>query len=294
MEQLSICAVIAVRNEYNYLRVLLPYLKEQNIDVVILDNDSDDESNVLYNEFEGSPIIQVTQVPYNGFFDNKGILVAKESVIQRLNHEWVIHHDADEILEHHASNKSLREAIEEADTNGYNVVNFEEFVFLPEENVSYEGKDYYNKMSKYYFFAPKNNRLNRAWKREANLNHLESGGHKLEGESVRIYPKNHILRHYITLSYEHAINKYCGRKFSQDELEIGWHHNRTNISARDLIFPSNNEKIHRLEEPQSKAFNRNTPSNTHYWQWRLSERKSIKGLILGILKKLKKKIVSHQ
>lgn len=35
---ISICAVIAVRNESPYLKVLLPLLAKQGIDVAIIDN----------------------------------------------------------------------------------------------------------------------------------------------------------------------------------------------------------------------------------------------------------------
>ena len=41
---LSICAVIAARNEVPYLRILLPRLHQQNIDVYIVDNESGEES----------------------------------------------------------------------------------------------------------------------------------------------------------------------------------------------------------------------------------------------------------
>ena len=41
---MNVCAIIAVRNEARHLPILLEYLARSNVDVVIVDNESSDES----------------------------------------------------------------------------------------------------------------------------------------------------------------------------------------------------------------------------------------------------------
>ena len=84
-------------------------------------------------------------------------------------------------MEHHKSGLTLCDAIHEADEAGYNVLNFDEFVFLPEPHSDYSNTDYYTELLRYYFFEPKKNRLNRAWKRTSQLYYKASGGHRLQG-----------------------------------------------------------------------------------------------------------------
>ena len=261
------CAIIVVRNEFNYLRLLLPYLQSQQIDVVIIDNDSNDNSTKLFDEFWQTPVISVNRLPFDGIFDQKKMLIAKQGIIDSISHDWIIHHDADEMMEHREKGYSLRDAIYQADQGGYNAINFEEFVFIPERNQDCTYSNYYEEILRYYFFSPKCNRLNRAWKRCDNLQNFLSGGHQLEGELLNVDPRNHILRHYITLSFEHAKAKYVGRKFAVDDLALGWHSNRVNIEEKDLMLPLNDKKLNYLDNFESKQFNRELPLKFHYWQW---------------------------
>ncbi|MCX6080228.1 MAG: hypothetical protein NTW32_11900 [Chloroflexi bacterium] len=263
---ISICAVIAVRNEQKYLEILLPILANQNIDVVIIDNDSNDDSQILFDEFAGKPIIAVEHLPYHGYFSLVEQLEIKQRVYNTISHDWVIHHDADEILESCKPGFSLREAIQEASDHKYDVINFDEFVFLPEPG--FNSGNYYSNMLQYYFFEPQKNRLNRAWRRNKFLNNLQSGGHQLfSDQEIAIFPVNHILRHYIVLSYQHALNKYLDRTFDPKEIAKGWHSNRLNFNENNLRIPSESEFIFHLDSFDSKNFCRNNPTNKHFWDW---------------------------
>jgi glycosyltransferase involved in cell wall biosynthesis len=263
----SICAIVAVRNELPYLSVLLPKLAEDGIDVVILDNESTDGSHQLYDEFAGKSIVSVDTIPYGGAFSLADQLIAKQAVISRLHHDWVIHVDADEIFEHRDEGLTLRDAIQSASDRGFNAVDFDEFIFLPEPGEDYVGRNFFTGMRRYYYFRPKANRQNRAWKRAANLSNLEFGGHKLEGANLSIDPVIHVKRHYIALSEPHVQNKYVGRTFARDEVARGWHHNRLDIPAEKLLFPVSDDRLFTLESATSKAFRRDTPATTHYWSW---------------------------
>lgn len=264
---LGICAIIAVRNEVRYLKVLLPLLARQGIDVAIIDNDSTDGSRDLYSGFTGNPIISVDDLPYRGCFSLSEQLAAKQRVADGLRHDWVIHHDADEVLEHRLPGRTLRDAIEEAHDAGHDVVNFEEFVFLPQPGSVDSVGDHYREILRYYFFEPKKNRLNRAWNRSRGFRNAASGGHAIEGTSKSIAPNQHNLRHYIALSERHAQMKYESRRFDQAELSRGWHRNRVGLTNEALRIPHAHPLIFELDSHESKDLRRSSPTAEHYWAW---------------------------
>ena len=263
---LKICAIISCRNEGIYLQTLLPYLSRQNIDVFLIDNESSDGSLELYKIYMGNPIKAVKTLKYKGYFSLIDQLNFKQMSINSLEYDWFIHQDADEILENFNANFSIRNAIEEADYSGYNVLNFEEFVFL--QNLSnLECVNYLKNITNYYYFVPGENRLNRAWKNGANFSIAESGGHRLIGSGQRIFPVNHVLRHYIVLSYEHAQKKYLNRKFDPVDLAMGWHYNRLNFSKENLIIPSLSVDHPYLKNLNKDGLSRSNPAPCHFWEW---------------------------
>jgi len=264
---LSICAVIAARNEAHYLQFLFPMLAAQGIEVAIIDHGSTDGSQELYSKFWENPIISVENLPYEEVYSQTRQLQAKQDVYTKIKHDWVIHHDADEILEHSKPGRNLRDAIEEANDEGCNILNFNEFVFLPERDSEYFGENYYLKMLRYYFFEPHKNRLNRAWKRAMKFDNTQSGGHILWGENAMVHITNHILRHYIVLSYEHALRKYLHRRFAEEDLKQGWHGNRLNFTEKNLVLPQNAAYLFQLTAYNSRDFRRDKPAQEHYWFW---------------------------
>ena len=264
---ISICAVIGVRNEAHYLQILLPLLAGQGIDVFIVDHASTDGSHRLYAELASRPVIGLGRLPYRGYFSLSEQLAAKREIYRQLQHDWVIHQDADEILEHAAPGLALRDAIEEAAAGSFNALNFDEFVFLPEPGADYRGRNYNRELRRYYYFAPHPNRLNRAWRRDLDFDHRQSGGHVLSGDRLSISPANHVLRHYIVLSEEHARQKYLHRSFSHEDRRGGWHGNRINFTEASLALPEESPLMFELDRWDSREFCRDQPTATHYWQW---------------------------
>ena len=266
-KKLSICAVIAVRNETPYLALLFQYLAQQEIDVAVIDNESTDGSQELYSAFKGKPIIAIESLSYRGCSCLSERLEAKQALYKKLNYDWFIHHDADEILEHRKPHYTLRDAIEQADQNEYNAINFEEYVFLPEPDEDDINKNYYIDNLRYYFFEPRKNRLNRAWKNSCLLNNIMSGGHRLKGKGLRIDPTNHIMRHYIILSQQHAFDKYLQCSYDKNAVKRGWHKQRLNFTRDNLALPQTGKYLFKLNAYDSKEFQRNVPAVKHYWQW---------------------------
>jgi hypothetical protein len=110
-------------------------------------------------------------------------------------------------------------------------------------------------------------RLNRAWRRNMPFDNKRYGGHHLIGEQLVVFPTNHILRHYIVLSYEHAKTKYLARTFSEKDLSLGWHGKRMHFTENSLRIPSASPFLFHLSRFDAKDFRRDVPVTKHYWEW---------------------------
>lgn len=262
---MQIVAVLAVRNEAAYLGNALRYLMRNGINFVVIDNDSEDETAAVARrqEFSGS-LIDFVRVPFAGAYDWTRLLHAKMAIIGNLNADWVIHHDADEIMHSYREGETLAEAIARIDAGNHNVIDLNEFVFLPVDH-SYR-PDLEQRMRYYYFFEPHPRRLMRAWKPACGLNMLESGGHILNGADIRIAPEQFALRHYIFRDQKHALTKYSDRIFAAGDRAKGWHGNRIGNPTHKFQFPPRS-LLQRLTHQGSRRFDRSRPVAAHYWQW---------------------------
>jgi glycosyltransferase involved in cell wall biosynthesis len=259
-------AILCVRNEGLHIRRTLRGLVEQGIEVVVIDHESTDDTVAICEDFLGNGLLSIDRLHWNGEYNQTAQLKAKTSIVDMLQHDWIIHTDADEWLASPIEGETLLHGIQRISDSGFNVINFEEFVFLPYQGQKLGSNSYEKEILSYYFFAPYEQRLMRAWKRVANLQNIESGGHVLKGAAIKVAPVAFILRHYLALSHEHAVRKYVGRVFSEEDLEKGWHGNRLGITAEDLILPMP-EELKKLSRWDSLDFDRSEPKKEHYWAW---------------------------
>jgi glycosyltransferase involved in cell wall biosynthesis len=267
-KHVSCVAILCVRNEALQIARALESYVRQGIEVVVIDHSSTDDTLNICDHYFGQGLIRVQHLPWHGVYDQTAQLAAKEAIINSLSHDWVIHADADEWLQSPADAESLVDGISRVSAGGFNVINFEEFVFIPPVNADIPAVDsnFREELLHYYFFSPAQNRLMRAWRRADGLSNRASGGHRLVGKDVRIAPEPFILRHYIALSPQHALQKYGDRKFSDADMQKGWHANRRNLCAHDLVFPRA-DTLKRLRVFNSKDFDRSEPKRTHFWNW---------------------------
>ncbi len=237
---MRIVALLTFRNEALYLDRCLRHLVLQGIEVCCIDNGSTDRSREIAESFLGKGVVRIEHLPYRGSFELLPILQNEERLAREIDADWFIHHDADEIREAPQPYPTLHAGLEDADRQGYNAVNFDEFVFLPTgADEFYEGTNYVDTMRYYYFFSPGPLRRINAWKRTGRpITLSSSGGHRTEFEERKIFPVPFILRHYIFLSRAHALAKYAGRIFSRYEAEqLGWHGGRVSFRPEHLRYP---------------------------------------------------------
>lgn len=263
----NICAIVCVRNECRYLEGLIKHLQCQGVEIVFIDNASTDGSREIIDSHVGSSVLRVLDLAYKGSFSLSDQLQAKAEVEQTLKHEWILHADADEI--HHASSDSISlvEVAERADSAGCNAINFEEFVFLPQQGQDGSREHSHLEALRYYYFAPGLHRLIRLYRRGQGLDNRAGAGHTVKGNPI-IYPQNQVLRHYIALDQRHLIDKYVGRVFDQAELQWGWHRNRVGLTEEMLSLSRfEHGRFDYLPSCESRAFVRNRPHNQHFWSW---------------------------
>lgn len=262
-----VCALTCVRNEIAFLPGLIDHCVAQGVDLIVIDNGSDDGSRECVEARVGDGVLRLEDLPFEGSFSMSAQLQRKQELIAALPHDWILNMDADEIIEPATPGMTLPELAAEAGQAGCNAVNFDEFVFLPEAGQDVSEGGAYRGLTRYYFFAPGPHRLMRFWRRDAELDNRTHAGHKLSGE-VKLYPQSQILRHYIALSQAHVNNKYVGRVFDSRELERGWHGNRLGLTEEDLSLAAvPDEALEHLSSPESRDFSRARPHKTHYWHW---------------------------
>ncbi|MBS0244111.1 MAG: glycosyltransferase family 2 protein, partial [Proteobacteria bacterium] len=222
---MKVVALLAVRNEALYLDRCLRRLRDQGIDVCLIDNQSTDDTLEIAESYYGRGVFRIENHPYPGFYDWVSLLKFKERLAQEIDADWFVHHDADEIIEAPAGFANLRHAIVAVANSDCNAINCDEFVFLPtDERQHYEHQDYVAEMRHYYFFEPTPVRLVRMWRRHPDILLHDSGGHGASFAGRKIFPTPFILRHYIGLSADYLRAKYAGRVYSENEVrERGWH-----------------------------------------------------------------------
>jgi hypothetical protein len=252
---------VACRNEANLLKEHLPVWISEGLEIVVIDHSSTDDTRSVAEAHLGAGVLAVKRMPWLGHFSLDQQLATKAEVIETLDHDWVIHIDADEWLHSTRKGETLQEALSRLAAAGANAVNFEEFVFLPiGPNRSAEH---------YYFFEPASQRLIRAWDRRCGFSNQGQGGHKLSSSNntpLHVAEESLVLRHHIVRNQRQARHKYLQRAFNPQELKKGWHSNRLRLSARQLTFPDVAE-LEQLTQPTQRQLNRNCAHKTHYWHW---------------------------
>jgi glycosyltransferase involved in cell wall biosynthesis len=264
---MNILAVLCIRNEESHLCHSLKNLIAEGIDVHLIDNDSTDSSLAIASQFLGRGLLAIDRLAWRGSFSLSDQLGMKRAIIAaRQGYDWIIHVDADEWLCPSPEFLSLREAIAAADAGGFNCINFHEIAFIPLPGENFVGIDYTRLMNHYYFFQPTYPRLLRAWKKCDGLSWGNSGGHQLIGSDLRRFPKDLFLRHYIALSEGYVRQKYIGRQFSEEDLKLGWHFNRLNLTE-EMLSLRRSPSVCKMTDTSLNVFDLSHPKTKHFWHW---------------------------
>jgi glycosyltransferase involved in cell wall biosynthesis len=226
-------------NEQRLVGACIEHLREQGVDVYLIDNESTDETVAIAERYLGNGLVGIETLPRDGSFALRAQCARQEELAQTLDADWLIHYDADEFRTSTKQGQSLADAIREADEAGFNAIDFHEFVFVPtQEFPDHDHPDFRLTMRRYYFFQPTVPHRCNAWKKQEGPVELAwSGGHVVRFPGLNMAPEPLNMRHYLFLSVPHAIEKFVERRFAEDEVADGWFGWRATIAAGDIVLP---------------------------------------------------------
>jgi glycosyltransferase involved in cell wall biosynthesis len=257
-------AILCVRNEEACVGRTIRHLIDQGLLVAVIDNGSSDATSTIVSSFSSRDVIHRGKLEFEGTYDLLRILEAKAAVARQIGADWIIHHDADEIMHSPVPGETLAEAALRVERSGANAINFHEFVFVPTAaDQDFTGRDYVREMLHYYFFQPSYPRLTRMHR--SSLSNLADAGHLVRGPGLKMHPQDFVMRHYIALSLAALKRKYRHRPFRAENLAKGWHYNRAGIDWDPVTLPAA-AKLKCLAAWDSRDFDTSDPWKRHFWE----------------------------
>jgi len=208
---MKIVAMMLVHNNEDVIKEVIDHLLSQGLELVVLDNGSTDDTFEICKKYAGKNLIKLKQFKTKSFHKEKEIIIRALYDIALLNSpDWVILSDSDEILESGIPNKNLKEAIEQVDSEGYNLIQFDRFDFFMTNDDDETSKSVKKKFTYYSAFG---DFVYRSWKFYPGIM-MHAGGHYpyFPNEiKYKIYPRKFVLRHYPFRSKEQVEKKIRGK-----------------------------------------------------------------------------------
>lgn len=222
-----VVAIVAAYNEEEIIGPSIEGIIEQGVDVYLLDNWSTDRTVERAERFLGRGLVSIEQFPKEGpvaNFPYTSILRRKAKLAAELEADWFIHTDADEIRHSPWPGMTLKDALYNADIQGFNAVDHTTFVFRPIDNGYVEGSSFEAYFRHFDVATDVREMQIKAWRNTGTPVDL-GYGHKVAFAGRRIHPYNFIYRHYPIQSQQHGERKIAARKTRMDPQEVaaGWH-----------------------------------------------------------------------
>lgn len=265
---MRIVAIIAAYNEERFIAKCLDHLREQGVEAYLIDNCSTDRTVEIAETYLGQGLIGIETFPRErDIYIWETILERKEELAASLEADWFMHADPDEIRLPPRSDRTLAQALEEVDEQGYNAVNFLEFTFVPtREAPDHDHPDFLHTMRWYYLYQRHFPFRVTAWKRQPGRVALaRSGGHRVQFPGLLLYPESFKMRHYLFLSVPHALEKYASKTYDATELQRGWHDWRARLVEDMIQLPAQSELHLRTSDDELSLSSPRTRHITEAW-----------------------------
>lgn len=256
---LRIVALLAGYNERRFIGPCLEHLHGQGIESYLIDDGSTDGTVEAVEPWLGRGLIGIEEADRDDMhvFSLQAQLTRKEELARELDADWFMHVDPDEMRLPPSRDVTLARAIEAADSEGFNAVNFLEFTFVPTvEEPDHDHAEFPQTLVTYYPFSPRFPNQLKAWKAQESIDLVSSHGHRVAFPGLRMYPESFPMKHYLFLSIPHAIEKYVdgrpGRK------KGGW---RSQLTTSHVHLLSRSEL--RIHQPGT-GLDPSEPRTQHY------------------------------
>jgi hypothetical protein len=226
------CAIVHAYNEADIIEECLAHLGDQGLDVILVDNWSDDRTHEKAEEAAraGANVV-VRRFPERPSTQYQWKLQLDETVriAESSGYDWILHNDADEFRQSPWSGVTLAESFAFVQALGYSAVDFTvlDFRYLASQPpVARSVRD------ELLFFEfgrrPGHFRQVKGWRNQpaGAVDLASSGGHEAAFDGRRVFPLKFLLRHYPLRSEEQARRKITRDRLPRSEQETrerGWH-----------------------------------------------------------------------
>jgi len=123
--------MIPVYNDEDIIEQVIEHLLSQGLELVVLDNYSTDTTYEKCKKYAERGQIKLESFKTKTFDQHWGLIIrALYDMAISLNPDWVVRSDSDEFLESGIKGMTLKDAIIQANTEGYNLIQSDVFDFL--------------------------------------------------------------------------------------------------------------------------------------------------------------------
>jgi glycosyltransferase involved in cell wall biosynthesis len=192
---MRIVVMLSVHNEADVLADVIDNLLEQELEVVALDNGSDDGAHEICAAYSARGEIELHRWEPVGL-DLDLLTRRLYGLALQRPADWMLWSDGDELLQAAGTNRTLRTAIEEADAEGYNLVQFDRIDFFMTDQDDPEQHSVRQRLRHYSWQGDNNYR---AWRYVPGIRAATSLAHFPifpAATRYRIHPDKQVLRHY--------------------------------------------------------------------------------------------------
>jgi len=240
---MKIIGLMPVYNDEDIVGEVIEHLISQGLELVVLDNGSTDKTYEICKKYLGKGILKLSQYKSSQFQPDLIYRMLYHMALTQ-SPDWVIRSDSDELLESGIKNITLKDAITQADSEGYNLIQFDRFDFFMTDDDNESAKSVKEKLTYYSYLG---DFAYRAWKYFPGIRIGDVVGHYpiFPGEyRYKIFPKKFLFRHYTFRSEEQA------KKKMETKLR-----GRGNVKKDQLPLHDRHKKI--LKQNFSKKINHN-------------------------------------
>lgn len=244
-----ILGFISCYNESDLIDEVLQFYARAEVPVVFIDNGSTDGSQEIAQQYLGGEVLEYVRHDSEEY-DLKEMLDLCLAVVERHAPDWIMHIDADHLYEPGRGYDSFHHQVEDAEQHGYNVIDFDEFVFLPTTADDPTLPHVYDRIKYYALRDPGETNTPsdhgplllqpRLYQYQAGMNISNDGGHTIfyPDDAMRVHPVRGVLRHYMFRSVEQGRRKLRERRarYSRAGRARGWHTQYDTWGADDASF----------------------------------------------------------
>src|SRR5262245_40316140 len=228
--EFRVVALLAAYNEADVIEQVIAHLVAQRIEVYFIDDGSTDDTAAIAERHLGRGVVGIDRTPHRdgpGSYSWTEILRRKETLAARLDADWFIHHDADELRDSPSAALDLHDAIRHVDRLGYNAISFALLNFPPTNDAFRPGDPLEERFRFYEHAKPFDGIQVKSWKKTASpVDLVSTGGHEARFPGRCVCPMPFVTRHYPVRSQAHGQRKvFSERKprFAEGERARGWH-----------------------------------------------------------------------